>query len=119
MASLAKEEKVQDRNFEVEDISSGFCTFWWCVGYKSVPEIHSGKKEGKTMAKVHQSSIIEPIVRPLNVNLFNGHTNSYQQEIFEVEELFNIQRATVYTQEMPKKLKRIKNDCREDIIRFL
>lgn len=50
------------------------------VSYESVTELHFCEKGLKTTAKGYQETVLEPIVKPLNENLFHGEEWTFQQD---------------------------------------
>ncbi|GFX91572.1 putative MhmaT1 transposase [Trichonephila clavipes] len=57
-----------------------FVKVWWGVSYEGVSKIHFCEKGVKTTAKIYLDTVLEPIVKLVNVNLSNGNDWSFQQD---------------------------------------
>lgn len=53
---------------------------WWGVCYDGVTKLHFCEKGVKTSAKVYQSTVLEPIVKPLNQSIFTNKPWTFQQD---------------------------------------
>jgi transposase len=53
---------------------------WWGVSYEAVTEPYFCEKGIKTSAQVYQDTILEKVVKPLNITMFNIHVWSFQQD---------------------------------------
>ncbi|XP_026325277.1 uncharacterized protein LOC113234191 [Hyposmocoma kahamanoa] len=53
---------------------------WWGVSYEGVTEPYFCEKGIKTSAQVYQDTILEKVVKPLNITMFNNQVWSFQQD---------------------------------------
>lgn len=53
---------------------------WWGVSYEGVTKLHFCERGVKTSANVYQSTVLEPIVKPLSQSLFNNKPWTFQQD---------------------------------------
>lgn len=53
---------------------------WWGVSYAGVTDIHFCEKDVKTTAKIYQKNVLEQMVKPLNITLFQNKHWVLQQD---------------------------------------
>ncbi|GFV57197.1 putative MhmaT1 transposase [Trichonephila clavipes] len=63
---------------------------WRVVSYTGVSEIHFSEKGMKIKAKVYQKTILELLVKPLNINLFKENNWTNQQDSVPTHKTFTI-----------------------------
>jgi len=51
---------------------------WWGVSHQGVTSLHFCEKDLKTGARVHQEDVLQGVVKPLNMTLFNGQKWVFQ-----------------------------------------
>ena len=53
---------------------------WWGVNYSGATQLHFCEKGVKTSVKVYENTVLEPIVRGLNITLFRNQHWTFEQD---------------------------------------